>query len=172
MSAAHESRERRAAYLGLVGLFLSAFGAVATARTRKPLAVSPLDLAMLGLSTFRLGRMVAYDTVLHPFREPFTETVPDGTGAGLTVEPEGHGVRRAIGELLSCPTCAGTWIAALQVYALQVAPGPARLLVTMMAAVGLAELLGSVQEALGWSGLVARQEAGERERERGRVPAG
>jgi hypothetical protein len=172
MATVRESRERRAAYVGLVGLFLSAFGAVATSRASKPLELRPLDLAMLGLSTFRLGRMIAYDKVLHPFREPFTETVPDGTGAGLTVEPEGQGVRRAIGELLSCPTCAGTWIAALQVYALQLAPGPARLLVTMMAAVGVAELLGSVQEALGWSGLVARQEAGEREREKEGVPAG
>jgi hypothetical protein len=124
---------------------------------------------MLALSTFRLGRMVAYDKVLHPVREPFTETVPDNTGAGLTVEPEGFGARRAIGELISCPTCAGTWMAALQVYALQLFPGPARMFVAMMAAVGAAELLGSVQEALGWSGLVARQEAGERHHERERA---
>ena len=169
MANVHESRERRATYLGLIGLFLSTFGAVAAAGPKKPFQPRPFDLVMLALSTFRLGRLIAYDQVLHPVREPFTETVPDGTGAGLTVEPEGHGARRAIGELLSCPTCAGTWIAALQVYALQLFPGPARMFVTVMAAVGAAELLGSAQEALGWSGQVARQQAGEREQEKERV---
>jgi hypothetical protein len=165
VASPREARERRATYLGLIGLFLSTFGAVAVANPRKRFDVRPFDLAMLGLSTFRLGRMIAYDTVLRPVREPFTETVPDPTGAGDTVEPEGRGVRRAIGELISCPTCAGTWMAALQVYALQLFPGPARLFVTVMAAVGAAELLGSAQEALGWSGQVARQEAGQREQQ-------
>jgi hypothetical protein len=164
MALPREVRERRATYLGLIGLFLSTFGAVAAKQPKGSVALGPLDLAMLGLSTFRLGRMVAYDTVLRPVREPFTATVPDPTGAGDTVEPEGTGMRRAIGELISCPTCAGTWLAALQVYALQLAPGPARIFIAMMAAVGAAELLGSVQEALGWLGQEARQRVGERER--------
>jgi hypothetical protein len=170
--AVREARERRATYLGLIGLFFSTFGALAATHPKRRFDPRPFDLVMLALSTFRLGRMIAYDKVLNPVREPFTETVPDPTGAGDTVEPEGNGARRAIGELISCPTCAGTWAAAIQVFALQLFPGPTRIFLAVMAAVGAAELLGSAQEALGWSGQVARQEAGEREQQRERVPVG
>jgi hypothetical protein len=171
VASTRESNERRATYLGLIGLFLSTFGAASLVNPKQRFQPRPFDLVMLALATFRVGRMIAYDKVLHPIRDPFTETVPDPTGAGDTVEPEGRGVRRAIGELISCPTCAGTWAAALQVYALQLFPGPARLFLTVMAAVGAAELLGSAQEALGWSGQLARQEAGEREQQKERVAA-
>lgn len=169
-----EEQQRRATYLGLTGLFLGTFGAFSLLRPKRSFELKPLDLAMLGLATFRLGRLAAYDTVVRPLREPFTETVPDPSGAGDTTEPEGRGVRRAIGELIACPTCAGTWLAAGQVYALHLAPGPARVLIAIMASVGLAELLGAAVEALGWSGLLARQEAGERDeqRERDRLAVG
>jgi hypothetical protein len=164
-----EEQQRRATYVGLVGLFLGTFGAFSLMRPSRSFDLKPLDLVMLGLSTFRLGRLAAYDPVVRPRREPFTETGPDRSGAGDTTEPEGRGARRAIGELIACPTCAGTWLAAAQVYALHLAPGPARMLIAIMASVGMAELLGAAVEALGWSGLVARQEAGEREKERERV---
>jgi hypothetical protein len=171
MLSLREEQQRRATYLGLVGLFLGTFGAFSLSRPSRSFELKPLDLVMLGLATFRLGRLAAYDSVVRPLREPFTETVPDPTGAGDTTEPEGSGARRAIGELLSCPTCAGTWLAAGQVYALHLAPGPARLLIAIMASVGVAELLGAAVEALGWSGQVARQEAGQREQQRERVRA-
>jgi hypothetical protein len=45
-------------------------------------------------------------------------------------------------------------------------PAPTRVFTALMAAVGLAELLGSLQEAIGWTAQVARQEAGQRERKR------
>jgi hypothetical protein len=171
MLSLREEEQRRATYLGLIGLFLGTFGVFSLARPSRSFELKPLDLVMLGLATFRLGRLAAYDSVVRPLREPFTETVPDPTGAGDTTAPEGGGARRAIGELLSCPTCAGTWLAAGQVYALHLAPRPARLLIAIMASVGMAELLGAAVEALGWSGLVSRQEAGQREQQRERVRA-
>ena len=60
--------------------------------------------------------------------------------------------------------------AAGQVYALHLAHGPARSLIAIMASVGMAELLGAAVEALGWNGLVARQEAGARATQRERAP--
>jgi uncharacterized membrane protein YjjP (DUF1212 family) len=36
---------------------------------------SALDLILLALATFRLGRMIAYDLVMEPLRSPFTQTV-------------------------------------------------------------------------------------------------
>ena len=172
MLSSREEQQRRAAYLGLTGLFVGTFGVFSLLRPKRSFEPKPLDLVLLGLATFRLGRLAAYDAVVRPLREPFTETVPDPSGAGDTTEPEGRGARRAIGELISCPTCAGTWLAAGQVYALHLAPGPARVLITIMASVGLAELLDAAVEALGWSGLRARQEAGQREEQRARGPVG
>ena len=155
-----EELERRSAYLALIGLFASLFAAVSTRLIRGSGELKPLDLALLGAATFRAGRMVAYDQVLRPVREPFTATEPDESGAGETVVPEGHGAQRALGELFSCPICAGTWIAALFTYGLHLVPGPTRLLLTILSAAGAAELLGAATEALSWTGTDARRRVG------------
>src|SRR5688572_29367001 len=111
-----DASERTPAYLGLVGLFLSLFGAFATRLIRGDGAVRPFDFLMLGMATFRIGRIVSYDQVLRPLREPFTATRPDESGAGDTTVPEGTGVQRAVGELIASPICSGTWVAALLTY--------------------------------------------------------
>ncbi len=98
---------------------------------------------MLILVTFRLGRLVSFDKVTEPLRQPFTETVEDSSGVGKTVIPVGSGMRHALGELLSCPICAGTWIAAALVYGLGLVPQLTRALLTIMAAVGGAELINA-----------------------------
>lgn len=128
-----------------------------------------LDLAMLAFAVYRLGRLVAYDVVMEPLRRPFTRTVPDGTGAGDTVEPYGTGARRAIGQLISCPICAGTWISALLVFGLYAYPGPARVFLAAMAAIGAAEMLNSLTEIFCWSGQYARELTGLREQARKRA---
>ena len=155
-------RERRATYIGLTGLFLSIFTAFALREEREDedLNLRPFDLALLGFATFRLGRLAAYDKVTEWLREPFTETKPDPSGAGETVMPEGTGVRQALGELISCPTCAGTWIAAILVYGLNIAPRPTRVFLAIMSATGIGELLDASAEALSWSGQAARKESG------------
>jgi hypothetical protein len=122
--------------------------------------VSPSDLALLAFATLRLGRLIAYDLVLEPLRQPFTRTVKDVTGAGDTVIPRGKGVQRALGQLISCPTCAGTWGGALLVYGLYAWPGPTRLMVTILGVVGIAELLNALIESLSWSGLLSRARSG------------
>lgn len=160
---AHDDVAQRATYLSLTGLFLTLLTAF-SARERRhgdDARIEGLDLVMLGLATFRAGRLVAFDRVTRPWREPFTQTVPDGMGAGETVAPEGAGPRRALGELLSCPVCTGTWIAAFLVYGLRLAPRPARILLAILSATGIAELLNDGAEALAWSGRVSHKRAGQ-----------
>jgi len=77
------------------------------------------------------------------------------------VVAEGDGAKRAIGELISCPICTGTWIAALLTYGLYLAPGPTRVLLTILGASGAAELLNASAEVLTWTGQAARKEAGQ-----------
>lgn len=119
-----------------------------------------LDLILLGLATMRLGRMIAFDRIAEPLRVPFTKTVPDRNGAGSIVVPRGSGVRRSLGEMISCPICIGTWVAAFLVYGMLVLPAPTRVLVAILAVTGAAELLHSATEALCWTGINARTQAG------------
>lgn len=119
-----------------------------------------LDLVLLVFATYRMGHLIAYDLVTEPLRQFFTVTVPDSTGAGESVEPRGEGVRRALGQLVSCPICSGTWAAAVMVYALYLWPDPTRVFLLVMAAIGAAELLNSAGEAFAWTGQNQRTLAG------------
>ena len=152
-------RHERMTYVSLVGLFVTLLGAFAfREREHKPVfTLDPRDLALFGLATFRAGRMVAYDRVAEPFRDPVTETVPDEYEAGENVVAEGAGMQKAIGELVSCPTCVGTWVAAGLVYGFRLAPGPTRLFAAILAVSGLAELFDAANEALSWTGQAARK---------------
>jgi hypothetical protein len=155
--------ERRVTYLTLISLFFSLFAAFIMRERRggKAFDLRPFDLVMLGIATFRLGRLTAYDKVAEALRLPFAETKPDESGAGESVVPKGRGMRRAIGELLSCPICAGTWIGAALVYGLDIAPRPTRAFMAIMSAAGVAELLDAATEALSWTGRLTREEVGD-----------
>jgi len=155
--------ERRTAYAGLSSLFLALLAAFAL-RERKNhenLELQPFDLALLGLATLRLGRLAAYDKVFETWRLPVAETRPDESGAGDTVVPKGRGFQRALGELISCPICAGTWAAAGLVYGLRFAPRFTRALLAIMGAVGAAEIFNGAIEALEWTAQAARERAGQ-----------
>lgn len=162
VAARNQERRERTTYVTLVGLFAGLFGAVALRDRQEDrlLELRPTDLALLGLATFRAGRVVAYDRVTEPLRDLVTETEPDEFGAGENVVAEGTGVRKAFGELVSCPTCVGTWVAAGLVCGLQLAPGPTRLAAAMLGVSGLAEMLDGASEALSWTGQAARKRSG------------
>ena len=156
-----EQRERLT-YVTLVSLFLGLLG-IFVSRERKARPVfdpQPRDIILIALATFRAGRVAAYERVTQPFRDPVTETVPDEYDAGQNVVAEGTGVRKAIGELVSCPICVGTWVASGLVYGLRIAPGPTRLVAAILGISGLAEVLNAATEALSWSGQAARKQSG------------
>jgi hypothetical protein len=152
---------QRAMYVTLISLFVSLFllfmGRVKA--KRGSLALRPFELVLLGFATYRLGRLVSFDKVSEPLRQPFTQTEPDPTGVGETVAPKGTGMRRALGELLSCPICTGTWLAALLVYGLVLLPRVTHAFLVIMGAAGVAELLNAATEALQWTGQLARKNA-------------
>lgn len=125
-----------------------------------------LEAVLLGLAVMRTGRMIAYDRITEPLRLPFTHTVWDQSGAGKTVIARGVGITRSLGQMISCPICVGTWIAAGLVYALAVFPAPVWILVVILGVTGLAELLQALVEAFTWQGVYYRTEAGARLRQR------
>ena len=155
--------QERATYLALTGLFITIF-ALFSSRRRQQSDVAKLesrDLVMLGFASYRLGHLISFDKVTEPLRLPFTETKMDDFGAAMTVEARGEGVQRALGELVSCPICSGTWAAAALVYGMNLFPGPTRVLTTIMGAIGMGEVLHSLTEALSWTATLARKQVGK-----------
>jgi hypothetical protein len=77
---------------------------------RRLLDRGPFDLAVLGLATFKAARTLAHDEVTSFIRGPFVVAEP-GYPEHEEPVPDGS-IRQAIGELVTCSRCIGTWIAA------------------------------------------------------------
>jgi hypothetical protein len=158
----------QATKLTLVGVFLGLLAAFTARQASRgeDVQIQPFDLLLLGLSTYRAGHLIAYERVAEPMRAALTDTVPDDSGVGETVVASGKGVRYALGELVSCPTCVGTCAAAGLVYGLHLAPRPTRVFLAVMSTTGAAELLHCSIEAASWVGRAARVYAGSHEKPR------
>src|SRR5437763_1971205 len=107
-------------YAALVTLFNGAMAAALLARkcSKEPLPerVEPKDVVLFAIATQKLSRVITKDKVTTALRSPFTEVEGKGGAGELEERPRGHGLRRAIGELLTCPFCIGTWIASGFIY--------------------------------------------------------
>ena len=100
------------AYAGILGTFVGALaltGALARLLGRDPRDDNALDLTVLGLATFKAARTISRDEVTSFLRDPFVEGEAHEGGE----DPRETGdVRQAIGELVTCSRCIGTWVAA------------------------------------------------------------
>lgn len=124
-------------YAFLITLFNLIFGGfiMLYRRTQHPLdQVSGLDVALLGLATLRMSKLVSEDEITAVIRKPLIKEE-----AGQK-QPRGHGIRWALGRLVLCPTCTGTWIAAFLTYALHLSPRYTRPFLAMMSASGASQL--------------------------------
>lgn len=76
--------------------------------------MSVFEFILLVLATFRLTRLLVFDKITNFIRKPFhnivEETLPDGTIQEFIVI-KGQGIRKWMGELLSCYWCTGVWCA-------------------------------------------------------------
>jgi hypothetical protein len=116
---------------------LAAAGAFARALNREPQCRSPLDLFVLSAATFKASRVLTRDDVTSFIREPFVE----GDALGGDIEPTGEGLRRAIGELITCSRCTGTWVASGLASTQIIAPRFGRLLTWSLAAAAVNDWL-------------------------------
>lgn len=101
------------AYATIVGTFaalLAAAGAAARALERDPQCNTALDLAVLSAATFKAARTLANDEVTSFIRTRF---VKGRAYRGDDEEPVQTGDwEQALGELVTCSRCVGTWSAA------------------------------------------------------------
>jgi hypothetical protein len=124
------------AYAGIMATFvggLAAAGGVAKLLGRDPREHRTLDLAVLALASFKASRTISNDEVTSFMRDPFVE----GTAKEGGEEPiESGDLRQAVGELVTCSRCIGTWVAAGLAGTQIIAPQFGRLLAWTLATAG------------------------------------
>jgi hypothetical protein len=130
------------AYAGIMGTFvggLSAAALLARLLGRDPRGGTALDLAVLSAATFKAARTISRDDVSSFIRNPFVEGEA-GTGEDEAPKETG-GAQQAIGELVTCSRCIGTWAAAGLATTQVLAPRFGRLLTWSLAAAGANDFL-------------------------------
>lgn len=121
---------------------VGAFAVVARRRgVRLPEGVPPWDLALLGTATFKASRLLSKDKVTSFLRAPFTRRERDSEANEVMDVPKGSGLRRAVGDLVSCPFCTSAWVAGGLVGTYACAPRAARLVCAGLTAVTVADWL-------------------------------
>jgi len=136
------------AYAVLMAAFaggLAGAGALARVLDRDPYEHTTLDLAALALATFKAARTLSDDEVTSFLREPFVEGRAHEGGEDPR---ETGGMRQAIGELVTCSRCIGTWIAAGLGATQIIAPRFGRLVTWTLGAAGLNDFLQATFAAL------------------------
>jgi hypothetical protein len=127
------------AYATIVGTFLAGLGLVSALARRSPPA-SALDLVALSAATFKASRTLSHERVASFVREPFVE--------GEEERPAGEGLQRALGELVTCSRCVGTWVAAALASSQMVAPRFGRALTWTLGAAAANDFLQAAFAAL------------------------
>jgi hypothetical protein len=136
------------AYASILAVFaggLATAGSLARLLGRDPREGTTLDLVVLAGATFKAARTLTDDEVTSFLREPFVQ----GKAHAGDEEPKETGdLRQAIGELVTCSRCIGTWAAAGLATAQILAPRSGRILTWTLAAGGANDFLQAAFAAL------------------------
>ncbi len=128
--------------LGSYGLLSGGLAAGIRARRRPlPERIGAADVALLGVATHKISRMLAKDPVFSSVRAPFARFEGPAGPAELSESPRGRGLRHALGELLTCPFCLGQWTATALIAGLLLAPRATRIAAAVFAVVSLSDTL-------------------------------
>jgi hypothetical protein len=132
-------------YAALATTFAATAGAFAVTAwrrgVRQPDPVPAWDVALLGTATFKASRLLTKDRVTSFLRAPFTSREGEGNANEVMDAGRGTGLRRAVGDLISCPFCTSAWVAGGLVGTYAVAPRAGRLLSAGLSAVVVSDWL-------------------------------
>jgi hypothetical protein len=135
-------------YATIMGTFaglLAAAGLAERALGRNPQCQTTLDFAVLSAASFKVARTLARDEVTSFLREPF---VRGHAHSGEGEEPVQGGLHQAVGELVTCTRCVGTWAAAGLASTQILAPRFGRLLTWSFAAAAMNDWLSAAFAAV------------------------
>jgi Protein of unknown function (DUF1360) len=143
-----QKRPPYGAYAGIVSVFaggLGAAGVVARLLHREPREHTALDFVVLSTASFKAARTISRDEVTSFLRAPFVE----GEAHEGDEQPvESGDLHQAIGELVTCSRCIGTWCAAGLACTQVLAPRFGRMLTWSLAAAGANDFLQASFAAL------------------------
>ena len=144
--------QRLYSYATLMGLFNLIFAVfllfIKGTGRNIPERVDTKDLALLGVATHKLSLTGAQDAVTSPLRAPFTERQEKESPKNVEEKPRGKGLRRSLGELITCQFCVGQWVASFFTYGLVLAPRVTRLVGAIFAIVTISDHLHQTYKAL------------------------
>jgi hypothetical protein len=106
------------------------------------------DIALLGMATHKLSLVGSQDAITSPLRAPFTELEEKKGPKKVDEKPRGEGIRRSVGELLTCQFCLGVWVASFFTYGFVLLPRASRLVAAIFAAVTVSDFLHQAYKAL------------------------
>ncbi len=140
-------------YLMAMGSYAVLIGAVSAVGrltgTRLPERFSLGDTALVSIATHKASRLLTKEAVTSPLRAPFTQYEEPTGHAEIKESPrKDHPAQHAIGELLTCPFCAGVWIASGLTAGLVFAPRVTRMVATALTAVAASDTLNLVYDKL------------------------
>lgn len=110
-------------------------------RGRLPERLGAGDLVIVGIATHKLTRTITRDWVTAPLRAPFTTFRGVQIHGEVLEKSRGTGLRRAIGDLLTCPFCTGPWVAGALALGLAARPRLTRLIAGTFTAVTASDFL-------------------------------
>src|SRR5438067_10641093 len=145
--SAFERRPPYGSYAAIAGAFAglrATGGALGRPLDRDPQCQTALDFAVLAAASFKAARTLSHDQVTSFMREPFVH----GHAHTGDEEPVEGGLEQAIGELVTCSRCIGTWVAAGLAVTQVVAPRFGRLLTWSLGAAAANDFLQAAFVAL------------------------
>ena len=147
------THRKHVSHVTLIGL-LVVFETLLILSARSAVAFTPLQWCALAFAASFGGRAIACFKIFEWLRDPFTLVVPHSSGVGECVEARTNRgpVVEVIGCWLSCPLCAGAWVALGLQLACAVAPGYGLANIYVLGAAGLGALLTRLAELLEWAG--------------------
>ena len=133
-----------AEYAFMLTFFLASAAAltgIAVESEKLPKKPSLLDLALLGVATHKLSRVIAKDRITGILRAPFVSYIKSAGHGEVEEEPRGRGIQRGIGQLISCPYCMAPWCATALAFGFIFAPKVARFFAGILTTVAASDFL-------------------------------
>jgi Protein of unknown function (DUF1360) len=131
-------------YATLLAFYLTSVAVltgIAAGQKRLPRKFGALDIALLGIATHKLSRIVAKDRITGILRAPFVSYVRSAGAGEVEEEPRGRGFQRGIGHLMSCPYCMAPWCATALGFGVLFAPRVTRFFAGILVSVATSDFL-------------------------------
>lgn len=97
-------------YLILMATYAATFATLMRVIEKKQIETpTGFDFALTAIASYKLSRVVTMSFIGSPIRAPFTTRGQSLLGGEVQDHSRGHGLQRAVGNLLTCPFCFSVW---------------------------------------------------------------